>query len=208
MTDLDTFLDDFLFKKIVNALVRASVVFYIKSLLVKGKKHRKGKEPFFHNNFVALVRMEKDITIMREYFDSFVPNAPELSKVIEEEFHVLITVIELMRIADGISDSDPRQFIAVLHKRIKDENITRLVVKDLWHLTNPSEKKKNCRKTSSLMHTLVRVSPPQKVKFANDRTSFRGLSLEKTLSDMFDKCKRKNSNKIRRIKKDSEHANK
>jgi len=191
MADLETFLDEFMLKKTVNALVAASAVFYVKCLLLKAENHTSNKVAFFSENHVALERIDKDVKVMRDYFDGLAEGMPALSKVIEKEFQVLTTLQELFRIANGISDSDAGDFIVVLHKQVKDINITKHVVGDLWHLVQPTEERTVWELTESLEQTLIAVCPPDNSKIAHDRMNVPGLRLDETLAKLYIGSKRK-----------------
>lgn len=191
MADLETFLDEFMLKKTVDALVAASVVFYVKCLLLKAESHNSNKTALFQDPLVALERIDKDIKVMKDYFDGLAEGMPALSKVIEKEFHVLTTIEELIRIAIGISETDASDFIIVLHKRLKDVNITKYVVGDIWHLVQPTEERTVWELTESLEQTLLAVCPPDNSKIANDRMNVPGLRLDESLALHYIQSKRK-----------------
>ena len=191
MADLETFLDEFMLKKTVDALVAASVVFYVKCLLLKAENHNNNKVAFFGDPLVALDRMDKDVKVLRDYFDGLAEGMPALTKVIEKEFQVLTTLQELIRIAIGISDTEASDFIVVLHKRLKDINITKYVVGDLWHLVQPTEERKVWELTESLEESLIAVCPPENSNIANDRMNVPGLRLDETLAKLYIQSKRK-----------------
>ena len=190
MGDLETFLDEFMLKKTVDALVAATVVFYIKCLLLKSESHRSKKTPYFTDTITALERMDGDIKILRSYFDDLADGMPALNKVVEKEFSVLTTFQELIRVAAGISDSDASDFILVLHKTVKDINITKHVVGDLWHLVQPTEERAIWEQTESLEESLLAVCPPDNSKIANNRMSIPGLRLDETLAKICIESKR------------------
>jgi len=190
MADLETFLDEFMLKKTVDALVAASVVFYVKCLLQKAEQHNSNKIPFFNKNEVALERIDKDVKVMKDYFDGLAEGMPALGKVIEKEFQVLTTLQELIRIAIDISETEASDFILVLHKKLMDVNITKYVVGDLWHLVKPTEERKVWEITESLEETLIAVCPPDNAH-AQDRTNVPGLRLDETLAKHYIQSKRK-----------------
>lgn len=191
MGDLDTFLDEFMLKKTVDALVASTVVFYIKCLLLKSEKHNNNKLPYFNDTALALERMDGDIKVMRDYFDGLSEGMPALSKVIEKEFAVLTTIQELIRIAAGISESDASDFIFPLHKRVQDINITKHVVGDLWHLVQPTEERAIWEQTESLETVLLAMCPPDNSKIANNRMTVPGLRLDETFAQIYIGSKRK-----------------
>lgn len=191
MADLETFLDEFMLKKTVDALIASSVVFYIHCLLLKAENYTNNKKAYFADTSIALVRMDKDIKILRDYFDGLSEGMPALGKVIEKEFEVLTTLQELIRIAIGVSNTDASDFIVVLHKRLKDINITKYVVGDIWHLVQPTEERTVWELTESLEATLNAVCPPDNSKIAKDRTIVPGLRLDQTLAKHYIQSKRK-----------------
>jgi hypothetical protein len=191
MADLETFLDEFMLKKTVDALVGASVVFYVKCLLMKAEQHNFNKIAYFSDTMVALKRMDKDIEVLQDYFDGLAEGMPALGKVIEKEFHVLITLQELIRIAIGLSDTEAGDFILVLHKRLKDVNITKYVVGYLWHLVKPTEERKVWELTKSLTETFLAVCPPDKSKIAHNCMNILGLHLDETLAKLCIQSNRK-----------------
>ena len=103
--------------------------------------HKSKKVPFFNDNITAVERIEGDVKVMKDYFNGFVENMPSLGQVIETEFQVITTILELLRIAIGISDSNVSDFTLILHRKVKDIKITRYVLGDLWHLVKPLEEK-------------------------------------------------------------------
>jgi hypothetical protein len=191
MRDLENFLDEFMLKKTVDALVASTVVFYIKCLLLTSEKHSSNKSEYFNDNAIAIERMDRDIKILRQYFDGLAEGMPALSKVVEKEFSVVTTIQEIMRIAAGQSDSNPEDFIVPLHKRLKDINITKHVVGDLWHLIQPSEERSIWELIESLETTLFSVCPPEPANVARDRMNVPGLRLDETLAKLYIESKRK-----------------
>jgi hypothetical protein len=191
MRDLENFLDEFMLKKTVDALVASTVVFYIKCLLLTSERHASNKVQYFNDNAVAIERMDRDIKILRQYFDGLAEGMPALSKVVEKEFSVVTTIQEIIRIAAGQSDSNAEDFIVPLHKRLKDINITKHVVGDLWHLVQPSEERSIWELIESLETTLIAVCPPEPAHVARDRMNVPGLRLDETLAKLYIESKRK-----------------
>jgi hypothetical protein len=191
MGDLETFLDEFMLKKTVDALVASTVVFYAKCLLLKAENHNNNKVPYFNDSSKALARMDGDIKIMRDYFVELAEGMPALNKVIEKEFSVLETIQELIRIASGISDFEASDFILFLHKRLKDVHITKHVVGDLWHLVQPTEERTVWELTESLEESLLKVCPPLPSHQQKNQRSVPGLRLDETLAKLYIDSKRK-----------------
>jgi hypothetical protein len=140
MEDLETFLDEVMVQKCVEAQVAASVNFYIKCLLTRASEHNSGRNSYFGDNEKAIKRMKGDAELIREHFEVIAEEAmPTLKRVIEREFSLLDTIIELLSIAAGVSHSDVQDFILVLQKRVRNVSITKFVVGDLYHLVKPTE---------------------------------------------------------------------
>ena len=189
MGDLYDFLDEFMLKKTVDALVAGSVIFYSTCLLLCAEKHNNNKVGYFHDNQVALERMDRDVKEIKEFFDRLAQGMPALGKVIEKEFEVLTTIMELLRIAAGFSESDASDFIVVLHKRVKDINITKHVVGDLWHLVKPTEEKAVWELTESLEASLVAITPPE-TAILQKRMNLPELRLDQSLAQLYIKSTR------------------
>jgi len=190
MGDLETFLDEFMLKKAVDALVTSSVIFYVKCLLLKAEKHNSNRVSWFGNVEKSFERMFGDIKVIRDYFEALAEGMPALTKHIEKEFELLTTVQELMKIAAGSMESEPRDFILVLHKVIRDVNITKKIVGDLWHLVKPWEERNVCDITVSLEESLVAVCPPDNLP-KSGRLNVPGLRLDETLAKLYNESKRK-----------------
>uniref|UniRef100_A0A7S4I1A8 C2 domain-containing protein n=1 Tax=Odontella aurita TaxID=265563 RepID=A0A7S4I1A8_9STRA len=139
--DLDTYLGAYLLEKATESMISASIVFYIECLLKKAGGHGGKELSSFGNNSRALVRMKGDISIMRSYFEEIAQFTPSLNRTIDNEFKILDIVYEILSIAAGQSASEPSDFILLLHSHIKDARLTRKVVKDLWTLIAPEDKK-------------------------------------------------------------------
>ena len=184
MADLELFLDEFMLKKTVDALVAGSVIFYLKCLLLRAERHGNNKVGYFIDNQVAFERMDRDVKVIKEYFDELAQGMPALGKVIEKEFEVLTTIMELMRVATGHSESDAGNFIVVLHKRVKDINITKHVMGDLWHLVRPTEERDVWELTQSLEASLLAVTPPE-TAISQKRMNLPELRLDQSLAQLY-----------------------
>ena len=190
MEDLEVFLDEFMLKKCVDALVTSFAIFYLKCLMLKAENHNSNRNGYFGSNELALERMDRDIKLVRDYFDGLAEGMPALAKVVEKEFEILTTVQELMRIASGNHDSDASDFIFVLHKKIKDVNITRYLVGDLWHLMMPTQEKFVLDLMKDMEESLYAISPPVEASFIQDRMDVPGLRFDETLAEFFIEGKR------------------
>jgi hypothetical protein len=141
MGDLEEWMEEIMVRKAVDALIKASVNFYIKRLLMKAQK-KSAKDSSFSDNRRALVQIEKDIDVIQNFFEGQIETFPALERVIESEFQVLRTIHTLLLIAAGFDeDSAAIDELPAIQKIIRNLNITKFMVGDLWHLVNPAGEK-------------------------------------------------------------------
>jgi hypothetical protein len=183
MEDLETFLDEVMVIKIVEAQITSSVIFYIRMLLLKSSQH-KGRDSYFSNNEVALNRMRGDIQIMRDYFQGLAENMPTLTRVIETDFALMDSVIELLSIAAGLSKSDAHDFILVLQKRVRNIQITKFAVGDLYHLVKPADERSVYELIETMEEEMQAVAPTDEraLAAARDRMTVPGLRLDQMMA--------------------------
>ncbi len=199
MSDLETFLEDFMLKKTVDALINSSIVFYLHCLLQRAENHKSNKNPFFQDNQIALERMSGDLRIMREYFESVSECTPHLAKVVEEGFTTLRSVYELLVVAAGASDSDAGDFIPPLHKAIKDVNLTKHVIGDLWHLVAPAQERTMWELVENMENTLQNVA--DNTNHEIDRMTVPGIRLDEMMAKHYIDSKRKRPVKAGAVEK-------
>ena len=169
--DLQNFLcNDYLYHKVVVALVRASVSFYIQSLLKKAANIRKkAKKTKLANKFAseeqrrqelpfacparALCRMMYDIRILQDYYHKIARYSPALTRVVANELNTLTVVHEFLGLAVGHTGHDSlEEFIVVLHKRSgANGDVTKHFLSDLWLLAAPSSEKDRISATVALL---------------------------------------------------------
>lgn len=137
--------NSFLYGKIVGALVRSIVSFYVQCLLRKAdhirRRKRRGKrfgpvESPFVSPGRAVLRMMYDIEVFRSYFHNLVNQLPELARLVDEELSVLVIIHECLILAiDNANVSAVEELTVVLHKRTgATVHVTRYIMKDLWLL--------------------------------------------------------------------------
>ena len=191
--DLEHFLDELMVGKALEALVTATVLFYVKTLLKKATKHTSKSKTFWSNNKRALERMRGDITVMRQFFEELAGSYPSLSRLIESEFEILDTVCELLSIANGSSSSGDRDFVILFQKRVKNIPITKFVVGDLWHLVNPANEEYIYRLVDSMEEELIAVAPTDEEAFdvVLARQTVPGLRLDQELAKHCEKSRGK-----------------
>lgn len=190
--DLVHFMDDFMVVKSVMSLMSATVIFYVKCLLMRAEKHRNNKKPYFGDVQTALNRMTGDIKVMRDYFEGLVPKMPALQKNIEKDFEILSTIHELMSIAAQLSISEAEDFILVLQKRVRDVGITKHIVGDLWHLVAPTNERYVWELVESMEEQLVAIAPVDDALAleVNDRSYVKGLRLDEMAVKLYVKSRR------------------
>ena len=177
MGDLEIWLEPLMVRKVVDGLVISTINFYIKSLL---KKTAKKKESTFKDPQTALLRIKGDIAVIREYFDSLTDTFPALERVIENEFGVLEAIHEMMLIAAGLSSDNVEELIFVLQRRIKDINLTRLAVGDLWYLVNAQEERAVYEIVDEHENTLNAMAPTGQDP-VDQRNTDTGLRLDQVI---------------------------
>ncbi|KAG7343804.1 exocyst complex component Sec6 [Nitzschia inconspicua] len=192
MGDLEEFVDELMVGKTLDALVTATIIFYLKCLFKKAAEHKNSKGSLWSDNQRALDRMKGDIDTMRGYFEDLQDGYPALKRAVPHQFEILDTVHELLAIAAGLSNSSDRDFIIVLQKRIRNIPITKLVVGDLWHLVNPTAEKAIYEKMEVMETELCAVAPndPEAFDVALARQTVPGLRLDQELAMLCDKNKR------------------
>jgi hypothetical protein len=192
MGDLEVFLDELMVGKTLDALVTATVFFYVKCLLKKSQNHHSKTEPLWSNTRRALDRMRTDIETMRGYFDDLMDVYPALKRAVPQQFEVLDTVHELLSIAAGVSQSSDRDFIIMLQKRIRNIPLTKLVVGDLWHAVSPGTEEAIYEKIDVMETELDAVAPNDREAYdvALARQTVPGLRLDQELARTCDESRR------------------
>jgi hypothetical protein len=178
MADLETFLDEVMVQKTVEAQITSSIIFYLKMLVKKSAEH-KSRTSVFSDNERALQRMRGDMQTIREYFEGQSESMPTLSRVIEREFKLFEAVIEIMAIAARISNSDVQDFIFVLQKSIRNVAITKYVVGDLYHLVDPTVEHKIYELIDGMEEDLLAVAPQAP---AAGRSTVPGLRIDQAMA--------------------------
>ena len=192
MDDLENFLDEVMVQKCVEAQVIASVNFYVGIMLKKSSEHNSSRSSYFADNERALSRIRGDVHTIREYFDGLSGEMPSLARVIEREFAVLDSFIEVLAIAAGLSDSDIRDFVLVLQKTIKNFAITKFVVGDLYHLVKPADEHAIYELIDGMESEMAAVAPndDQAASIARNRMSVPGLRIDQELAKHIQTTKR------------------
>mmetsp|Transcript_13083 Transcript_13083/g.30965 ORF Transcript_13083/g.30965 Transcript_13083/m.30965 type:complete len:1087 (+) Transcript_13083:268-3528(+) len=193
MGDLEEYLDELMVGKTLEALITATVLFYIRTLLAKSSAHTSKTKPLWGDNDRALERIRGDIQVMRDFFEELADAYPSLPRVMENEFGVLDTFYELLSIANGSSESTDRDFVILLQKKIKNIPITKYVVGDLFHMVNPAKEEAIYNLIDSMEDELVAVAPTDEQAFdvVLARQTVPGLRLDQELAKHCDESRGK-----------------
>lgn len=194
----------FLYGKVVGALVRSLVCFYVKCLLQKAKRirlHKRGEgcagtvESPFVTPSRAVLRMLYDIEVFRKYFLHLIKQLPELSRLVEEELSILVVLHECLTLAsDELDTSTPEDLIVVLHKRTGGNvAVTRYLMKDLWLLAaREPDRQRAIYNILTLLKGELRVLSQNLDQSMQDTTSSQprdhipGLVLKEVLAQFYD----------------------
>ena len=130
--DMEKWLEESMLRKVIDAIVRATVNFYIKNLLLKSIRR---KRHTFSDPKRALQRISGDICTFEDFFEGWVEKFPALERVLEIEFEVLYAILELLEIGVGTSHGrDPSDFFPFLLKKIGRLDGTKFLCCQMWHL--------------------------------------------------------------------------
>jgi hypothetical protein len=192
MEDLETFLDEVMVQKCVEAQVASSVNFYIKCMLSRASNHNSARNSYFADNGKAISRMKGDVAVIRDYFEGIAEESmPTMKRVIEKEFSLLDTILELLSIAAGVSQSDAQDFILVLQKRVRNVAITKYVVGDLYHLVKPTEEHVLYELIDSMEAEMSSMADEKALDTAQDRNSVPGLRADMMMAQHCAESQRK-----------------
>ena len=206
LSDIHNWVDqDFLYHKVVVALVRSSVCFYLRCLVKKADQIRRSKRRLGMGNkragyqvFVspsrAMCRMSYDIEVLRDYFHSVAKENVALGRVVANELSVLVVIFECMWLAVGKTGADSLdEFIVVVHKRTgADADVTKHFLSDLWLLMAPSGDQHVIQSALiGISAELKLVSARMKEKDANspwkaNDNGFVGLRLDEMLKSLYE----------------------
>lgn len=140
LVDMKQYLEsDYLYQKVVAALVRATVCFYIQCFVIKAEKarHRKNRSgATFHSPKRAVTRIKYDVQAFGDYFREVTDGNEALKRLVMNELSVLTLLLECMAYAAGQSGTDSlEEFVLVVHKRTGAKStITRYFLSDIYVL--------------------------------------------------------------------------
>jgi len=171
LSDLRDYIEhDFLYHKVVAAMVRATVCFYTQCFVKKAHKLRRAlKRGFpskrastiaFMNSKRAITRMTYDIQVFQEYFETLARHSPPLMRLVVDELSVFVVFIECMWLAVGRKENDSLdEYVVVVHKKISgaDAAVTRHFLSDLWLLLGPKNEHYNIEKVVKRMDTELKL---------------------------------------------------
>jgi Exocyst complex component Sec6 len=139
MADIDEWMEEVMVRKLVDGLVRASINFYIKHLLLKAEKTGK-KESCFVSTEKAMSRISGDISEIRNFFQGMTESFPALQRVINAEFEIMTNIFAVLYVAANDGD-DPQDHFPGIQKAIKNVDICRFMIGDLYHLVAPDKER-------------------------------------------------------------------
>eukprot|EP00593_Proboscia_inermis_P002877 CAMPEP_0171297640 /NCGR_PEP_ID=MMETSP0816-20121228/6384_1 /TAXON_ID=420281 /ORGANISM="Proboscia inermis, Strain CCAP1064/1" /LENGTH=569 /DNA_ID=CAMNT_0011772059 /DNA_START=1 /DNA_END=1710 /DNA_ORIENTATION=+ len=194
--DLQLFLDGFLVRKAVDGLVTASVNFYVRCLLQKSDQHNSHRMGCFGDNALALDRYMGDVKLMREFFEGLGEklHMRTLDRLVEKEFAILYAIHEFMSIAATQDVSETADFVIVLHKHIRNVDLTKRFVGDLIHMVSPAQEKGVWELAGDMEMTLEAIAPKseESIREAMDnRLQVPGLRLDRVMAELYLESKRK-----------------
>jgi Exocyst complex component Sec6 len=139
MTDIEEWMEEVMVRKLVDGLVRASINFYLKHLILKAEKTGK-KESSFLDKDTAMTRINGDISHIRNFFQGMTDSFPALQRVINSEFEIMTNIFAILYLAANDGD-DPQDHFPSIQKAIKNVDICRFLIGDLFHLVAPDKER-------------------------------------------------------------------
>lgn len=139
MSDIDEWMEEVMVRKLVDGLVRASINYYIKKLLLKTDKPGK-KDSCFVDTETAMKRISGDISEIRNFFQGMTESFPALQRVINAEFEIMTNIYAVLYLAANDGD-DPQDHFPGIQKAIKNVDICRFMIGDLYHLVARDKEK-------------------------------------------------------------------
>ena len=142
--DLVRNMEKLILPKAMDAIVSATVSFYIRSLLDRANQHKSNVIPYWSDESRTLDRFEKDIDILQDFFlnryNSIYPASADKAKnsqknAIEDKFKILRILHELIGVAFGTARPKPKKFGKPnMHKKTHQDYKKRSPVGEATHL--------------------------------------------------------------------------
>lgn len=204
LSDIRDYLEhDFLYHKVVAALVRATVCFYTQCFVQKAHKMRRvmhfdfsqqrARKVAFLNPQRTITRITHDVKVFEEYFQSLVQEIPPLSRLVSDELSIFTVLIECMWLAVGrAEDQSLDEFVVVVHNKISGANpaVTKHFLSDLWLLMGPKNEHHAVEKEIKMMDAeLKKMSARVKEGAPTNRTTLyqsAGLRLDEVLRTLYE----------------------
>jgi hypothetical protein len=152
---------EYLYHKVVAALVRSTVCLYVQCFVKKADSRRRemkrlkknARDYAFLSASRAIRRMNYDVEVLQDYFSCHVKGTVPLERIVVNEFSVLILLMECMWLAVGKTDADSlEEFVLVVHKRTgANSDVTRQFLSDLWVLVGPKNEHRAVENTIRMM---------------------------------------------------------
>jgi hypothetical protein len=181
LVDIRRFLsDEFLYDKAVVVAAKAMVCFYVQCLIEKAQNIRRqrklrnrivrrGEKHAFCHHERALLRIQGDISVLRDFLLDKVKEQTAPWSIINNEFLFLDLIHECLQAKDLASW---KSLAIAIHQRIADASVTRHFVGDLWLL---SEKQYGKRVIYRAIASLESKGPKERPAAPRSRMSRASL---------------------------------
>ena len=175
MSDIEEWMEELMVRKVVDGLVKASINFYIKHLLLKAARKGK-KDSCFIDNSRALKRITGDITVIRGYFEGLCETFPALARVVSAEFEIIKAIYGLLYIAADDGD-DAEAFFPQLQKFVRNVNMVRFMVGDMYHLVSSKKEREIYELFEQHEKHLLEIEK-QQTTYVDEQYNDEGLNLQ------------------------------
>lgn len=162
--------EESLVKQLIKVMMRSSINFYIKHLLIKAEeKQEKGKKKIeptvdpwevddaqkggelhpccFKHGDRAVYFIHADVAVLTDFFDTMTEKYPDLETTIEQEFDVMNCIFGLLLIASSEGDVSTIQlhFRGLMRAVNNNEQACHYLIGDLFHLVAPDRESDACQ---------------------------------------------------------------
>jgi len=131
LDDMEKWFEESMLRKALDALLKATVNFYIKHLL---KKSIRRQNHAFGEPERALQRMSGDICVLQAFFETWVDKFKPFQRVLRLEFEPLHAILKLLKIGHFRLKDNPTALFVLLHRHIRTAELTRFLCSQLWYL--------------------------------------------------------------------------
>jgi len=191
------FEQDFLYHKMLGALIRATICFYIETFVGKAEKFRKTsrlygkktarKKISFNSPSKAVVRIGHDVQILRDYYQDIASGNMALTRVVSKEFSILTLLMECMNHAANESKEEILEgFVFAVHKETGFKaDITRYLMSDIWLLMGRKGEHLAVEECVNRMHAALQVFTSEDLKNVSSSKETTCFRLDKVLKTFY-----------------------